>query len=260
MARNDNERPFFHFHLHLGRRRNPISLCVCFIQQFHTLKIHCPLFHDQRKQILHLSVLADSCHPFIEKCVYLIIGISQDHGMVSIGRGTSQSKQQKGFQGTDIFLVLPKFFHRIISGPSAGFLTGHTSGYILCSLLMHCLNLLFQGFIIKVYICQSCKQALHHEAVCLRFRFILPHRLGKSDQSPCQLILKLCGGILFPAHSSVPFASAASCSLFTLITKHFFFHPCLPLLFCWAHLLCHGLFMIQPIFNGETISPADHLG
>ena len=215
MTGNHNKWSFFYRKCDFGRRRCAKGLCVCLIKHCHTGKVHLSHFQNNRKKLLHAPVRAHNTQCFVKEGIDSCVIISQHCCMVRISSHPADSKKNQGFERTNILISLPQLLHVIIFCFAK-----------LTFFLLHAHSQLLNRCIIKIYVCQRCKKSFHHQFVqgCDMLWSFSFRCTGQSDQRSRQFILKSCNLSSLTTDTCISLASAASCSLFTLKTKHFLFH------------------------------------
>ena len=173
MSCHNNKRTFFHFHGYFSRPRISIGFCVCLIQQGHTLQIDLPHLQNYRKEFFHCIFIAHSEQCLTEKLIHFPVLVSQNSGMVGVCSHSPDSEKDQRFQGTDIFLGFPDFFHiKIIiltPGCPAAAALRHQSFFFF----FHRFDLSLNSLIIKAYICHCGKQAFNEYFVSVFIWFCI---------------------------------------------------------------------------------------
>ena len=126
MSADDNKGSRLYGQRNGDRLRISIGFRVGSVQKFHIGQVYFSHFHDHRKQVFHLIISADHQQRFIEKLFRSFVPVSQDHGVISVGRHAAYTEQDQGLQGSDVFRRVPQQIHIIVCLISAGRGAGKT--------------------------------------------------------------------------------------------------------------------------------------
>ena len=147
--------------------------------------------------------------------------------MVGVGRYTADAKEDQGFQAAGILIRIPYQGKVIVVGFAAGRAAGRAVRNQPFFFFMNLLDQAADCFLVEIYVGDGGKKPFDQNPVsafCGKGGIFAGP--GQADESAGQLILKLCHGGGFSADSGLSCAAGAPGCLFTLKTKHLFFHRC----------------------------------
>ena len=111
MARNDDERAFFNGQRNFCRNRRTVSCRVGTIEHFHARQVHLTCFQNDGEEFFHFQIFAQGTKTFEEECINGIVMLAKHECMISISCHAAHTEENKRFQGTNIFICVPNFFH-----------------------------------------------------------------------------------------------------------------------------------------------------
>ena len=131
--------------------------------------------------------------------------------MISIGSHAAQSEEDQRFQRADILMIFPDISDVIFFCGSIDRISFRL--YFLCQFA----HIVFM----EIHICDRCKKSFQHESVRLFRRCLFIYCAGKTNQSVCECILRICSATFFATDAGISFTAGIVSGLLALKTKHF---------------------------------------
>ena len=208
VAGHHDKRPFFDVRVHPGGHRVAEGTGIGAVQQGHAPEIHLTERHDEGQPFLHGMLFVDSAQSLVEPIRHRFVLIAQVQGVVGVGGHALHAEQQRGAQGDDVRLALPKRRYR------------RSTAAQTLTLRYDAVGEAADGGVVEVHVGQRGEKPVHQQAGCLA-AVLAPLLCGlrQADQLAKQFILQIGGVWLLTAYAGADTALVAG-GLLALETKH----------------------------------------